>query len=288
MSSAQDAVSTNVAEGLIDRFRNYFLRYPKSKPKYACMALHLDPKRYGATARVVKSRVNRMWGGANVQADTLEALTSVHRQLWYLKGGVPSGPVLSAFMAAAEMGLKQDNAWYVSNNQNRQLNYRSRLLAIRILPSTRRLEVLCRIPGTRGIDVREEFQRVLFSGLDGRLPSDYEARHIAEELSWKLVPKERHRRFEFPPGPYYKIRYYEDTLGLVIQHDLSERANEQEAIERIPAWIPDVLQVLERLADHQREMAKNIKQLRDILVHDQKLDANDNVRDMTANGGPQV
>lgn len=281
MSSIRNAVSANATEGLIDRLRNYFLKYPNSKPKYACMALHLDPKRYGATARVVKSRVRRMWGGANVQGDVLEALTSVHRQLWYLKGGVPSGAVLSAFMVAAETGLKQDNAWYVSNNQNGQLNYRSRLLAIRILPSTRRLEVLCRIPGTRGTDVREEFQRILVSALEGRPSSDYEARHVAEELSWKLVPKERHRRFEFPPGPYYRNRFYEDTLGVVIQHDLSEGTNEQEAIEKIPAWILDVLQALERLAYCQRETMKEVKELKDFQAPQQRPNINDNAKNVT-------
>jgi len=281
LSSVQNAVSTNVTEGIIDKLRNYFLRYPKSKPKYACVALHLDPKRYGATARVVKSRVKRMWGGANIQGDLLEALTSVHRQLWYLKGGVPSGPVLSAFMAAAEIGLKQDNAWYVSNNQNRQLNYRSRLLAIRILPSTRRLEVLCRIPRTRGTDVREEFQRILLSGLDGRLPSDYEARHVAEGLSWKLVPKERHRRFEFPPGPYFKLRFHEDTLGLVIQHDLSEKVNELEVIEKIPPWIQDVIHCMERLAEHQRDLAKNVEELKNYLFQREESSVSDNARNIT-------
>lgn len=288
MSSVQNGASANVTEGLIDRLRNYFLRYPKSKPKHACMALHLDPKRYGPTARVVKSRVKKMWGGANIQGDLLHTLTSVHRQLWYLKGGVPSGPILSAIMEAAETGSKRDNTWYVSNNQNGQLNYRSQLLAIRILPSTRRLEVLCRVLGTRGTDVREEFERILVSALEGRLPPDYEAHHVAEGLSWKLVPKERHRRFEFPPGPYYRNRYYEDTFGLVIQHDLSERMNEQEAIEKIPTWILNVLQALERLAYYQRETAKSIAQLRDTLVRHQKVDANDNVRDITANGGPQL
>jgi hypothetical protein len=143
------------------------------------------------------------------------------------------------------------------------------------------VEVLCRIPGARGIDVREEFQRVLFSGLDGRLPSDYEARHIAEELSWKLVPKERHRRFEFPPGPYYKLRYYEDSLGLVIQHDLSEGTNEQEAIENIPTWILSVLQAIERLAYYQRETTKEVKELKDFQAHQQRPNINDNAKNVT-------
>jgi hypothetical protein len=285
--SAAHLISANVTEGVIEKLRTYFLRYPNSKPRFACKALHLDPKRYGATARVVKSRVRKTWGGANIQADTLEALTSVHRQLWYLKGGVPSGPVLSAFVMAAEKGMKQDDTWYVSNNQNGQLNYRSRLLAIRILPSTRRLEVLCRIPGTRGTDVREEFQGILVSALEGRLPPDYEAHHLAEELSWKLAPKERHRRFEFPPGPYYRNRFYEDTFGLVIQNDLSEGVNQQEAIEKIPSWIPNLLQALERLAHYQRETSKNIAQLMDTLVRHQRLDVNDNVKDITASGDTQ-
>jgi len=280
-------ISANVTEGVIEKLKAYFLRYPNSRPRFACRALHLDPKRYGATARVVKSRVRKTWGGANIQADPLEALTSVHRQLWYLKGGVPIGSILSALMAAAEAGLKQDDVWYVSSNQNRQLNYRSQLLAIRVLPTTHRLEILCRIPGTRGADVRDEFQRILNSTLEGRLPQDWIASRIAKELSWKLVPKERHRRFEFPPGPYYKNRFYEDTFGLVIQNDLSECVNEQEAIEKIPSWIPNLLQALERLAHHQRETSKNIGQLIDTLVRHQRLDVNDNVKDITANGGTQ-
>ena len=258
---APGSVSANVTEGVIEKLRTYFLRYPNSRPSFACMVLHLDRKRYCATARVVKSRVRKTWGGANIQGDTLQALSSVHRQVWYLKGGVPSGPVLSALLDAARRGMNRDDTWYFSNNQNRQLNFRSQYLAIRILPTTRRLEVLCRMSGMTGIQVRERFEEVLFSSLTGRLSQDHDASHIARDLSWKLVPKERHRRFEFPPGPYYKLRFYEDTHGLVIQHDASEAVNEQEVIEKNPAWIPDLYHAIARLAEQIREMRREFQQL---------------------------
>lgn len=92
----QSAVSANVTEGVVERLRTYFLRHPNSRPKSACRAVGLDPRRYGATARVVKYRVRKMWGGANIQADPLKSLTSVHRQSFYVVGGVPSGHRVSS------------------------------------------------------------------------------------------------------------------------------------------------------------------------------------------------
>lgn len=277
-------ISANVTEGVIERLKTYFLRYPNSRPKYACISLHLDPKHYGATARVVKSRVRKAWGGANIQADTLEALTSLHRQVWYLQGGVPAGPVLSAFLDIARNGCNRDNTWFFSNNQNRQLNFRSDKLAIRILPSTRRLEILCRTQGINGMEVRKEFERILYSTLTNRLPPDHDALCIARDLSLKIVPKERHRRFVFPPGPYYKLRFYENSLGLILQHDLSESMNEQEAIEKIPPWIRDLIQVVIRLGDKQRETNMILQRLEDAIWHSQLI-VNENAGTVTANEG---
>jgi hypothetical protein len=283
--SAAYPISANVTVGVIEKLRTYFLRYPDSGPRFACRALHLDPKRYGATARVVKSRVRKTWGGANIQGDTLEALTSIHRQLWYLEGGVPGGSVLSALIDLAGRGRNQDDTWYFSNNQNRQLNYRSQYLAIRVLPTTRRLEVLCRMPKMNGIDVRQKFEGILYSTLKGHLPLDHDASHIARDLSSRLVPVERHRRFEFPPGPHYKIRYYEDTLGLVIQHEASETMNEQEAIEKIPPWIPDLIHVTARLAEYQKETRRELQQLKELVMRQQhEPNANANVKTVVTNG----
>ena len=274
-----NCVSANVTERLIERLREYFLRYPNSKPRMACLALHLDPRRYGATARVVKSRVRKTWGGANVQGDSLEALTSTHRNVWYLVGGVPNGPVLSALIDAAKHGINRDDTWYRSNNQNQQLNYRSQYLVIRVLPTTRRLEVLVRVAGLSGVQLREVFEQVLYSTLKGRLPEDHDASHVASDLSWKLAPKERHRRFEFPPGPHYKLRFYEDTLGVVFQHDLSETMNEQEAIEKTPPWILELIRALERLAERQRELALKVQELLDSVVRQHGSNVNANARE---------
>ena len=49
------------SKGVIKRLRSYFFKYPESKPKAACRILGLDPKQYGATARVVKSRARKVW-----------------------------------------------------------------------------------------------------------------------------------------------------------------------------------------------------------------------------------
>src|SRR5208282_6900199 len=97
-------VSANVTEGLMDKLSAYFLRYPNSSPKHACRALHLDPRRYGPTARVAKCRIKKTWNGANVQADPLLALSSVHRLRLRLLGGVPAGPVLVALLGVARSG----------------------------------------------------------------------------------------------------------------------------------------------------------------------------------------
>jgi hypothetical protein len=230
----------------------------------------------------VKCRVRKTWDGANVQGDPVAALTSVHRQLWHLQGGIPES-VLQVLINLAGKGFNRNDLWYFSRNQNRQMNYRSKELAIRVLPTTRRLEVLSRVPGIKGVEVRQKFEKILFATLNGRLPLDHDASYIANHLSWKLVPIERHRRFEFPAGPYYKLRYYEHTLGLVIQHDLSEGVNEQEAIEKIPPWILDLLHAFELMAECQRETKKEVGQLREIIIDRLGSSVNANAKTLTDN-----
>jgi hypothetical protein len=129
-----------------------------------------------------------------------------------------------------------------------------------------------------GVEVREEFERILFSGLNDRLPDDHDAAHVARDLSYKLAPKEVHRRFVIPPGPYYKLRFYEDTLGLVILRDLSEHMNEQEAIEKMPPWISDVLDAVDRMASGQREIVNVLQQVKRVLLQRQKANVNGNVQ----------
>jgi hypothetical protein len=46
-------------KGVVKQFRAFFMQYPNSKPRSACVALQLDPKAYGATAQVVKSRTKK-------------------------------------------------------------------------------------------------------------------------------------------------------------------------------------------------------------------------------------
>jgi len=259
------SVSANLTDGVVEKLRAYFFRYPNTRPKSACRAVNLDPRRYAATARVIKHRVRKMWGGANVQADPLRSLSAVHRQLFYLCGGVPYGPILDAMVRIAKSGCNRENVWFFSNNQNRQLNFRCRELAIRILPTTRRLEVLCRVQGMPATEIREKFRDIMSLTLSGHLPADYDIPHVAEQLAWKLIPIERHRRFEFPAGPHYRLRFYENTFGLVIQHDLSENMNQQEAIEKIPPWILDLIQAIERLSEDQRELKQRTQQVINIL-----------------------
>lgn len=217
---------------------------------------------------------------------------SVHRSRFRLLGGVPAGVVLDALLDAARSGCNREGVWFASSNQNRQVNYRNAEIAVRVLPTTRTLEVLCRRPGMTGVELRDSFRRVLVSTLVGRLPPDqYDPLHLAAGLSRKLVPVERHRRFTFPPSPYYQLDYYRDTLGLRIQHDLSEKANEQEVIEMIPRWIPGLLECVEQMAEVQREttqaLQENTSMLREVkglLLKQDKLGVNGNVQNITANG----
>ena len=46
-------------KGVIARLQGFFVKYPNSKPRTACRSVGLDPRRYGATARVVKSRTRK-------------------------------------------------------------------------------------------------------------------------------------------------------------------------------------------------------------------------------------
>jgi hypothetical protein len=232
----------------IKTLRNYFLRYPNSKPSSACEALNLT-KKYWPTARVVKHRIKKTWSGVNVMGDLQKSQT--HRQLWYLMGGVPDGAVLDALIRAARAGCNRPNQWFNSGNRNGQLNFRSDKLALRILPSTRRLEVLSRIHMT-GIEIQEAFREILFSSLAGQLTEGYNVEHIAKELASKLVPKEKHHRFKFPSGGYWKVRYYEDSLGLIIQRDSSEGLNEIEILENTPPWIQQLIDCIRKLAEDQR------------------------------------
>jgi hypothetical protein len=78
----------------------------------------------------------------------------------------------------------------------------------------------------------------------------------------KLVPKERHRRFEIHSGPYYKVRYYEDSIGLIVLHDLSEGANEFEVIEKTPPWILELIRCMELMSDILRELIHEVKLLK--------------------------
>jgi hypothetical protein len=63
----------------------------------------------------------------------------------------------------------------------------------------------------------------------------------------------------------------------VIQHDLSEAVNEQEAIEKMPPWILELIQVIIRLSDHQRETSQRLQQLAG-LIHQQMSSVNANVK----------
>jgi len=256
-STVEKNVSANVTVGAMDLLRNHFLSH-NTTAKYACRVLHLDYKHYGLTARVIKHRVKRMWGGANVKGDPQNPQT--HRQVWYLMGGVPVGPVLESFLAASKGACNRGNAWYCSSNRNGQLNYRSSFLAARLLPSTRYLEVLCRDPSLDGLAIREKFELILYSTLQGRLPVGYDAAHISKDLSSKLVPKARHRRFNFPtPTAFWQLRFYKDNLGLVVQRDLSEGATEIETIENNPVWIRNLMDAIKLIADGQREILQLLK-----------------------------
>ncbi len=285
----KNGVNANVTRGVMDRFYSYFLRYPESRPSDACIAIHLNPSGYAATARVAKCRIRKQWAGANVRADPLVSLTSTHRLRLRLLGGVP-GPLLDAFLDAARSGWNTQDTWFPSSNQNRQINFRNQAIAIRILPSTRFLEVLCRKPGMTGLEVREHFRRVVVSTLQGRLPANHDLLHVANDLAHKLVPVERHRRFTFPASPYYKLEFYRYTLGLVIQHDLSERTNEQEVIETVPLWIPDLLQCIKQMASVQRENTEAVQEntqtlheIKDLLLQC-KLCVSGNAPNVTVNG----
>lgn len=52
-------MTSPISEGVIVKLRAFFLQYPNSKPRTACRSLHLDPRRYGGTARVVKSQTRK-------------------------------------------------------------------------------------------------------------------------------------------------------------------------------------------------------------------------------------
>src|SRR5208282_6490500 len=137
MSSLQtpvhkSGVSANVTptEGVMEKLTVFFLKYPRNSPWNACKALRLDPRKYAATARQVKHRVKKQWGGVNVQVDPLMGLTGVHRVKLRLQGGVPAG-VLGAFLEAAKVGCNGLGVWFRSDNRNGQINYKNNDIVIR-------------------------------------------------------------------------------------------------------------------------------------------------------------
>jgi hypothetical protein len=77
---------------------------------------------------------------------------------------------------------------------------------------------------------------------------------------------------------------------LKIQHDLSEKANQQEVIEMVPPWIPNLLECTKEMAevqrDHSRALQDNTRilgEVRDLLKQN---GVNGNVQNITANVPP--
>ena len=261
----QTNVTGYVTSGIKERFRSYFLRYPNSTATKACLYLHLHYAKYGQIARNVKSELKRTYDLSYVKADSQNGLVTVHRQLFYVVGGLPVD-VIRVLEPLAVQGLR---GWYASRNRNRQLNFKSGSIFIRVLPVSRRCEVLSRIRDRRIDEVRSDFENILAVSLCGKMQGDYDPDFIAKQMKDRLVASERHKRFYIGATPFWEIRYYQTTLGLVFKKDLSETADQVETVESIPPWVPQLMDAFMGLGKEVLSLRLEIVSLRNRLRPDE-------------------
>ena len=132
--------------------------------------------------------------------------------------------------------------WYVIPNRNRQREYHTEHLTMRVFPVSGTVRIL---PGYAmpydylQIYVEEAFFR---GGLD---------LEEATELSWKIVPSAKHKTFLIGRVDPFKIDYYKPSLGLTLRADGSHPRH-IEAIETFPAWTQFLIRSNVELAENLR------------------------------------
>jgi hypothetical protein len=212
-------------------------------------------------ARNVKCELNKTYDGLGyVKADGQSGLVSVHRQLFWVVGGVPMGVV----RVLQDLAMKGGRGWYASRNRNRQLNFKSDSVFVRILPVSRRCEVLSRIRDRKLVDVRGDLVAILEQSLSGLLSVDYDAAYIASQMASRLVPSDRHRRFLISPVPFWEVKHYQSTLGLVIKRDHSEKAGALEVEESTPPWVSQLIDAIVALSSQVADLLLAMLELRSL------------------------
>lgn len=215
------------------------------------MHLNLPYRKYGQVARNVKCELNKTYDGLGyVKADGQSGLVSVHRQLFWVVGGVP----MDVVRVLQDLAARGDRGWYASRNRNRQLNFKSDSVFVRVLPVSRRCEVLSRIRDRKLVEIRGDLDSILAKSLSGLLPVDYDADYIASQVTSRLVPSDRHRRFMIPPAPSWEVKHYQTTLGLIIKRDGSEKVGELEVEESTPPWVSQLIDAVIVLGAEVRQL----------------------------------
>lgn len=233
---AQDELLRNSGNdsAVSDMVRQYFYKYPNSKPKECCKALRLDYSRYGGRIRKIKHDLKRFRQSIVPVTDQygrpLKPLAGIHRQEYQFSKSVPVDFVASIVEKAQLCRVKA--RWYRSPNRNKQLEYFDDRVSIRVYPKSG----TCRILPHRAmlfeelrVEVEDAFAKVLSSK---QLLSDPFDRMIRG-----LQTVRQHRTFYVGPVTPFRIGFYRNCHGLDILADRSHPEH-LEVLEDWPAWIP--------------------------------------------------
>lgn len=146
---------------------------------------------------------------------------------------------------------KPFGVWYVIPNRNRMMELHNKFITIRVFPKSGTIRILPGLAMPLGhLKVHVE-NALYFGGL---------SLEEISEVSKQLIPVSRHRIFNVGKIDPFKIKFYKDSLGLIISADGSHPRH-LETEESYPSWIKD-------LFDNNLEISKALKEFSEqIEVH---------------------
>ena len=223
-------VSTNIKE--------YFWKYPHSRAKECCRVLGLSFELYGGRTRKIKHDLSKWKQSVTPVTDEngrpLKPLAGIHREEYRFREPVHVGYV--AFLREKAQSCRAKGAWYRSTNRNRQLEYFSDDVSIRVYPKSG----TCRILPRRRM-MFEELRVCVDDAFANALPTTTVLSDSYKHMIEGLITASRHRVFHVGPIAPFRVDSYRNSLGLSILSDASHPEH-LEIHENWPPWIPILME----------------------------------------------
>jgi hypothetical protein len=259
--------------GITKKIRRVLVRYPNSSPKAIAEMLFRDRlveqtfekerdfyQRYKGLISTEKWAWNK-WLKTEEKGRVLKSLKSgsarlldKHKVSWSFEVPFPQSLMDKIGEVAGKQrpGIRDHkplNAWYIIPNRNRQREYHSDNLTMRLFPVSGTVVIL---PGylMPFKYLRVYVEEALFRG--GLSLGE------SEEWSKKIIPGNKSRTFHIGRVDPFKIDFYKESLGLELGADGSH-PRYLEAKETFPAWVKVFVDANREMAQSNKELALNLK-----------------------------